>query len=125
MAVAAYVLSPLDLISDFIPVLGLVDDLIILPLGIVLAVRLVPAEVMNEHRRAAARAVSRPVSRVAAALVALTWACWWIRRSKCSPAACPPQQFMRWLRYSARAGGMKTSRSSRCKFDLTTIRRPS
>ena len=73
VAVAAYALSPLDLIPDFIPVLGLVDDLIIVPLGILLAVRLVPAEVMDEHRRAAANAASRPVSRVAAALIALTW----------------------------------------------------
>lgn len=73
VAVAAYALSPLDLIPDFIPVLGLVDDLIIVPLGIVLAVRLVPAEVMDEHRREAEGAVSRPVSRVAAALIALIW----------------------------------------------------
>lgn len=73
VAVAAYALSPLDLIPDFIPVLGWLDDLIIVPLGILLAVRLVPTEVMEEHRRAAARAASRPVSRVAAVLVALTW----------------------------------------------------
>ena len=73
VAVAAYALSPLDLIPDFIPVLGWLDDLIIVPLGILLAVRLVPTEVMEEHRRAAARAASRPGSRVAAVLVALTW----------------------------------------------------
>ena len=73
VAVAAYALSPLDLIPDFIPVLGLVDDLIIVPLGIALAVRLVPAEIMDEHRRAASHAASWPVSRVAAALIALIW----------------------------------------------------
>ncbi len=73
VAIAAYALSPLDLIPDFIPVLGLVDDLVIVPLGIVLAVRLVPAEVMDEHRRAAARAASRPVSRLATAVIVLAW----------------------------------------------------
>ena len=59
VAVAAYALSPLDLIPDFIPVLGWLDDLIIVPLGIVLAVRLIPADVMEEHRRAAERAASK------------------------------------------------------------------
>ena len=73
VAVAAYALSPLDLIPDFIPVLGLVDDLIIVPLGILLAVRLVPDDVMEEHRRTAAQAASRPISRVAAAFMVLVW----------------------------------------------------
>jgi uncharacterized membrane protein YkvA (DUF1232 family) len=50
LAVTAYAFSPIDLIPDFIPVLGLLDDLIIVPLGIVLVQRLIPADVMAEHR---------------------------------------------------------------------------
>jgi uncharacterized membrane protein YkvA (DUF1232 family) len=73
VAVAAYALSPLDLIPDFIPVLGLLDDLLVVPLGIVVAVRLIPPEVMAEHRCVAASAGARPVSRIAATLIALTW----------------------------------------------------
>lgn len=50
-AVAGYALSPIDLIPDFIPVLGYLDDLIIVPLGIWLAVSLIPADVMSHYRR--------------------------------------------------------------------------
>jgi uncharacterized membrane protein YkvA (DUF1232 family) len=53
--VVAYALSPIDLIPDFIPVLGYLDDLILLPLGIALAIRLIPAEVMDDARKTAAR----------------------------------------------------------------------
>ena len=49
-AVAAYALSPIDLIPDFIPVLGYLDDLLIVPAGIWLALRLIPAELMAELR---------------------------------------------------------------------------
>ena len=56
LAVAAYALSPIDLIPDFIPVLGYLDDLIIVPLGIWLAVALIPREIMAEHRRKASEA---------------------------------------------------------------------
>src|SRR5262245_44473086 len=66
-AVAAYALSPIDLIPDFVPVLGYLDDLIIVPAGIVLVVRLIPPEIMAQHRAAAAAAAARPVSRGAAA----------------------------------------------------------
>jgi uncharacterized membrane protein YkvA (DUF1232 family) len=52
VAVAAYAISPIDLIPDFIPILGYLDDLVIVPLGIVLAVKLVPAELMSEFRAA-------------------------------------------------------------------------
>jgi uncharacterized membrane protein YkvA (DUF1232 family) len=54
--VAAYALSPIDLIPDFIPVLGYLDDVVIVPLGILAVVRLVPPEIMAEHRRTAAAA---------------------------------------------------------------------
>lgn len=74
VAVAAYALSPIDLVPDVIPVLGHVDDAILVPLGILLAVRLIPPEVMAEHRAAAAAARRRPRSRAAAAVVAVVWA---------------------------------------------------
>src|SRR4051812_20629237 len=54
-AVAAYALSPIDLIPDFVPILGYVDDLIIVPAGIVLATRLIPDALMAEFRAAAAK----------------------------------------------------------------------
>ena len=73
MLVAAYALSPIDLIPDFIPVIGYLDDLVIVPLGILLAVRLVPPPLLAEHRLTAAAAQSRPVSRVAAAIFIALW----------------------------------------------------
>lgn len=73
LVVAAYALSPIDLIPDFIPVLGYLDDLIIVPLGIVLAVRMIPPDVMAEHRALAAASQRRPVSRLAAVVIATTW----------------------------------------------------
>ena len=83
LAIAAYALSPIDLIPDFVPVLGYLDEVILLPPAILLAVRLVPPELMAEHRAAAARAAARPVSRAGAAvivglwLVAATALVWW------------------------------------------------
>lgn len=71
--VAGYALSPIDLIPDFIPVIGYLDDLIIVPLGIALVVRMIPAEVMAEHRATALLARDRPVSRKAALVVVLIW----------------------------------------------------
>lgn len=72
-AVAAYALSPIDLIPDFVPVIGYVDDLLIVPLGIWVAVRLVPADLMQEFRQEAARREGRPKSYAAAALIAAIW----------------------------------------------------
>jgi uncharacterized membrane protein YkvA (DUF1232 family) len=72
-AVAAYALSPIDLIPDFIPVLGYLDDLLILPLGIALAVWLIPAPLLAEYREMAARRSERPTSRIAAALIVVAW----------------------------------------------------
>ena len=71
-AVLAYALSPVDLIPDFIPVLGLLDDLVIVPLGLALVVRLVPPELMAEHRAAAADARA-PSSGMGLAIVLATW----------------------------------------------------
>ncbi|MDI1264304.1 MAG: YkvA family protein [bacterium] len=73
IAVAAYALSPIDLIPDFIPVLGYLDDLIIVPLGIALIVRLIPADVMTEHRALAAAMQDRPVSIAGATAVIAFW----------------------------------------------------
>lgn len=73
MAVAAYALSPIDLIPDFIPVLGYLDDLLIVPLGILLVVRLIPPELLAEHRTAAARRPARPVSVAAAMVMIALW----------------------------------------------------
>ena len=73
LAVVAYALSPIDLIPDFIPVFGHLDDVIIVPLGIVLAVRLIPAEVLAEHRAAARAAGKLPAGRAAAAVIIAIW----------------------------------------------------
>ncbi len=73
IAVAAYAASPIDLIPDFIPIVGYLDDLIIVPLGIALVVRLIPPALMAEHRALADAAQDRPVSRIAAALIATIW----------------------------------------------------
>jgi uncharacterized membrane protein YkvA (DUF1232 family) len=74
LCVAGYALSPIDLIPDFVPVLGYVDDVIIVPLGILAVVKLIPPEIMAEHRALAAAAQDRPVSRTAAIVIALVWA---------------------------------------------------
>ena len=72
--VVAHTFSPIDLIPDFIPILGYLDDLIITPGGIWLAVRLIPAEVLAEARAtAAARGVDRRVGMIGATIVILVW----------------------------------------------------
>ena len=73
--VIAYAFSPIDLIPDFIPVLGYLDDLVLVPLGIALSLRMIPAEVMEEARAQAASAMNagRPTNRLAAFAVILIW----------------------------------------------------
>jgi uncharacterized membrane protein YkvA (DUF1232 family) len=71
--VAGYALSPIDLIPDFIPVIGYLDDVIIVPLGILLAVRLIPPDILAEHRAAADEAALRPASRTAALVIVAIW----------------------------------------------------
>jgi uncharacterized membrane protein YkvA (DUF1232 family) len=71
--VVAYALSPIDLIPDFIPVLGYLDDLVLLPAGIWLALRFVPPQVLAEARRRADEQSDRPVSRVAAFVIVAIW----------------------------------------------------
>jgi len=87
-SVAAYALSPIDLIPDFIPVLGLLDDLLIVPLGIVLAIRLIPPDLMHAFRQAATQRADRPISRAGLAVILSIWlgaglwlAAWLIQRS--------------------------------------------
>ena len=71
--VAAYALSPIDLIPDFIPVIGYLDDLLLVPLGLALVIRLTPPEVLESARAQAQQAVSRPISYTAAAFVVTVW----------------------------------------------------
>jgi uncharacterized membrane protein YkvA (DUF1232 family) len=75
ISIAAYALSPIDLIPDFIPVLGYLDEVIILPLGVALVVRLIPPDVMAEHRTAASAsvAIDKPSSKAGAAAVVAIW----------------------------------------------------
>ena len=82
--VAAYAFSPIDLIPDFIPVLGYLDDLLLVPAGIWLAVRLVPADLMDEFRREAAKRDRLPTSAMGALVIVVIWIAaagalsWWI-----------------------------------------------
>jgi uncharacterized membrane protein YkvA (DUF1232 family) len=72
--VLAYLFSPIDLIPDFIPVLGYLDDLIVVPAGLVLVIRLIPRDVMDEHREAArVAALERKPNWVAAAVIVAIW----------------------------------------------------
>ncbi len=73
LATAAYALSPIDLIPDFIPVLGFVDDVLLLPLGIWLVIRLAPAAVISTSRSRANTLLDKPVSRVAMFVIVLVW----------------------------------------------------
>lgn len=73
VCVAGYALSPIDLIPDFIPVLGYLDDVVIVPLGILAVVKLIPPEVMSDSRAAAAVLAEKPVNRAAAFVIALIW----------------------------------------------------
>ena len=73
--VVGYAFSPIDLIPDFIPVLGYLDDLVLVPLGVALALRMIPEAVLQECRlRARERmAGGRPVNRAVAVVIVLTW----------------------------------------------------
>lgn len=74
-AVVIYAVSPIDLIPDFIPVIGLLDDMIIIPLGLALALKMIPREVMEEHRREARGRLAEGVPRrwVGAVVVICIW----------------------------------------------------
>ncbi len=70
----AYALSPVDLIPDFIPVMGYLDDLIIVPAGIALASRLIPHDVWQDCCNQAKRPVSRKAGIIAAIMIVVIWA---------------------------------------------------
>jgi uncharacterized membrane protein YkvA (DUF1232 family) len=85
LLIAAYALSPIDLIPDFIPILGLLDDALLIPLGLWLVARMLPPGRLDEHRRTAEKAAERPVSKWGALIVvalwaALVWAAWSLGR---------------------------------------------
>ena len=87
LMVAAYAFSPIDLIPDFIPVLGLLDDALLIPAGLWLFARLLPPGLLDEHRAAAAAAAERPSSHLGIVLVVGVWAL----------AAVLSWQGLRWL----------------------------
>ena len=85
LAIAAYALSPIDLIPDFIPILGYLDEVILLSLAIMLAVQLMPPDLlMTEHRVAATKAEGKPVSHAGAVVIVTVWLLmavaliWWL-----------------------------------------------
>ena len=90
LCVVAYALSPIDLIPDAIPVLGLLDDVILVPLGLWLVVRLLPPGVLREHRERARDVGRLPVSRTAGFVILGLWAvlalgsALWLRRAMAS-----------------------------------------
>src|SRR3712207_6102885 len=73
LAIAAYALSPIDLIPDFIPVLGYLDEVILLPITLALVIRMTPDPLMAEFGEEAQRRSERPTSRVAAAVIIALW----------------------------------------------------
>jgi uncharacterized membrane protein YkvA (DUF1232 family) len=86
--VVGYALSPIDLIPDFIPVLGLLDDLVLVPLGVLAVSALVPRDVLADCRERARDWTERPRSRVAAAVIVALWIVllvaairWFLRRA--------------------------------------------
>lgn len=89
--VAGYAFSPIDLIPDFIPVIGYLDDLVLVPLGIALVMKLVPAEVLADCRRKAEERVGqdRPTSWMAGAVIIVVWTV---------AAAAMAMLALRWLR---------------------------
>ena len=73
LLITAYALSPIDLIPDFIPVLGLIDDAILIPAGLWLLVKMLPPGLIEEHRATASAAARRPASAVGALIVVAIW----------------------------------------------------
>jgi uncharacterized membrane protein YkvA (DUF1232 family) len=73
--IVAYAFSPIDLIPDFVPVIGYLDDLVLLPIGIVLAIKLIPHQVLAECRARANETMQngKPVSRIAGAVIVIIW----------------------------------------------------
>jgi uncharacterized membrane protein YkvA (DUF1232 family) len=75
LLVVGYALSPIDLIPDFIPVIGYLDDLVLIPLGLMLVIRMIPADVLAECRQKSEEIVGRVTraGKIAAAVIVLIW----------------------------------------------------
>jgi uncharacterized membrane protein YkvA (DUF1232 family) len=73
VCVVAYAFSPIDLIPDLVPILGYLDDLVLVPLGIALVLRLIPDDVLAECRRQAEQRQGRPVNWIAAGVIVAIW----------------------------------------------------
>jgi uncharacterized membrane protein YkvA (DUF1232 family) len=73
--VVAYAFSPIDLIPDFIPILGYLDDFVLIPLGVKIALSMIPANVLAESREKAQEIIrqDKPVNRIAAVIIILIW----------------------------------------------------
>jgi uncharacterized membrane protein YkvA (DUF1232 family) len=71
--VVGYVFSPIDPIPDFIPGVGLLDEMVVVPIGVLIAAKMVPADVFAECREKAREQAEKPVSRVAAVVVVAVW----------------------------------------------------
>ena len=71
--VVGYAFSPIDLIPDVVPVLGYLDDLVVVPLGVALAIKMIPTHVLLECREKAREAKDRPLNKVAAVVIVLVW----------------------------------------------------
>ena len=78
--ITAYALSPIDLIPDFIPVLGLLDDIILVPIGVWLVLKLIPVNIINEARAKAGLLEKKPISLGGLIFMILLWglAVWWM-----------------------------------------------
>ncbi len=74
-AIVAYAVSPIDLIPDFVPILGYLDDLVLIPLGIALAIKMIPSSVLEECRTHAQETIAsgKPVSRIAGIVIVAIW----------------------------------------------------
>ena len=87
-ATVTYALSPIDLVPDFIPVLGYLDDIVIVPLGIILTIRMIPADVLADLRQEAQTSGRLPASRLGLAVVIAIWLAvagalaWWLTGSE-------------------------------------------
>ncbi len=85
--VAAYALSPIDLIPDFVPILGHLDDLLIVPLTLMVVIRMLPHDVLLDSRAKASALLARPASHAAATAIVVLWlggaaalVYWWYHR---------------------------------------------
>src|ERR687890_1358499 len=73
--IVGYVFSPIDPIPDFIPVVGLLDEMVVVPIGVLLAAKMIPPDVLEECREKAREVAEgeKPVSRVAAVVIVAVW----------------------------------------------------